>query len=462
MNKILSYKDIEWFKSINIKENKKYMYEIEICFKSINKETYLEILNDFKYLEKKDVTFYEYIKYKKSYIYIKREYNNNSVYKIKRVMKFKYLELIPSCIYLNSVLILNKSFNIDNKFEKIKKHKISFFIKNFKFNLTTINDNKYNIEVKIKNQKDLKNIEIIYFNNIRNIIKHISYDRYVIHRLYLYKIKNIMKQPIPLKNLIEINNNFAVTPKLDGIRSLMLINEYGVVFIIKFGNDILFKTNLICYHLTNIIIDGELIDDKVFYAIDIVFYKNIELDDYNLKDRINILKKLNFTETEYNKIIYYKIKNYYFDNIYNICKKLIERKYYYTINKIKKQILIDGLIFNSISENYKNCIIYKWKPVITFDFRILKFKDHNNKIFWKLYCYTYENNYILFPIYKYSKLYVKPEIDGLYKDNDIIEFKFNKTDDSFCPIKLRNDKIKPNFINVAMDNWDCLNNNIIF
>lgn len=61
MNKILSYKDIEWFKNIDIKENKKYTYEIEICFKDINKNVYSNILNEFKNLEKKDVTFYEYV-----------------------------------------------------------------------------------------------------------------------------------------------------------------------------------------------------------------------------------------------------------------------------------------------------------------------------------------------------------------------------------------------------------------
>lgn len=32
----------------------------------------------------------------------------------------------------------------------------------------------------------------------------------------------------------------------------------------------------------------------------------------------------------------------------------------------------------------------------------------------------------------------------------------------FEPIKLRDDKLFPNFINIAIDNWNCLNNKIIF
>lgn len=461
MNKILSYKDIEWFKNIDIKGNKKYTYEIEICFKDINKNVYSNILNEFKNLEKKDVTFYEYVKYSKSYIYIKKEYNNYDIYKIKRKLKFKYLEYIPSYVSFNSELISYKDFKIDNKFKKIKKYKTSFFIKNFIFNFIKTDDGKYNIQIKIKNSKNIKCIELIYFNNIRNIIKHIPYDNYLIHKLFLYKIKNIMKQPIPLKNINLINNNFAITPKFDGIRSLLFINEYGVVFIIKNSLNTLIKTNLICNYLNNIIIDGELIDDKVFYAIDIIFYKNINLDKHDLNNRINILKNLRFIENNYNKIIYYKIKTYYFDDVYNIGKKLIKKKYYYKINGIKHVIPIDGLIFNSISENYKNCIIYKWKPVITFDFKILKFKDHD-KIFWKLYCYSYNNKYTLFPFIKYNKLYVSQEIDILYENDKIIEFKFDETKDCFQPIRLRNDKILPNFVEIAIDNWNCLNNNIVF
>lgn len=425
MNKILSYKDIEWFKNIDIKENKKYTYEIEICFKDINKNVYSNILNEFKNLEKKDVTFYEYVKYSKSYIYIKKEYNNYDIYKIKRKLKFKYLEYIPSYVSFNSELISYKDFKIDNKFKKIKKYKTSFLIKNFIFNFIKTDDSKYNIQIKIKDSKNIKYIELIYFNNIRNIIKHIPYDNYLIHKLFLYKIRNMMKQPIPLKNINLINNNFAITPKFDGIRALLFINEYGVVFIIKNSLNTLIKTNLICNYLNNIIIDGELIDDKVFYAIDIIFYKNINLDKYDLKNRVDILKNLRFIENNYNKIIYYKIKIYYFDDIYNIGKKLMKKNYYYTINDINHVIPIDGLIFNSISENYKNCIIYKWKPIITFDFKILKFKDHD-KILWNLYCYSYNNEYILFPFIKYNKLYVSQEVDDLYENDKIIEFKFDK------------------------------------
>lgn len=50
----------------------------------------------------------------------------------------------------------------------------------------------------------------------------------------------------------------------------------------------------------------------------------------------------------------------------------------------------------------------------------------------------------------------------LYDDGSVIEFIFNNNENMFEPMKLRNDKIFPNFIDIALDNWNCLLNNISF
>lgn len=120
------------------------------------------------------------------------------------------------------------------------------------------------------------------------------------------------------------------------------------------------------------------------------------------------------------------------------------------------------MIFNSIKENYKNCIVFKWKPNITFDFKIKKIRQDNKQILWELYCYTYNKEYIIFPIEKYKITYVSLEVDVLYDDGSVIEFIFNNNENMFEPMKLRNDKIFPNFIDIALDNWNCLLNNISF
>lgn len=462
MNNLFSNDDMNWFKDINIKENTKYNYDIKIVFLNIDKSTYFNILENFKYLDKKHIIVHEYLKVNNNYTYIKEEYKKYELYMINKTIRFKYLDYIPASISLNSNLILNNDLLINDRFKKIKKEKLLFIIKKMEFIFSISNDNEYNIEIKIGKLENIKNIEIICFNKLRNIINYIPIDNYIIHKLHLYKIKSLMKQPIPLKSENDIKTDFAVTQKFDGIRSIMFINEIGKVFIIKNNLTTLIKTNLICNSLYNIIIDGELIDGKIFYAIDIIFYENIKLKYYNLKDRINLLKKINFEYENNNIYIYYKVKHYYFENIFENSKKLIKKKYYYNINDIKYEVLTDGLIFNSISDIYKNCIIYKWKPIITFDFKISKIKKYGNNILWELYCYSYNKEYVLFPISKYNKLLVNYEIDILYENNKIIEFAFNKEKNYFYPIKTRNDKKYPNFIKIALDNWYCLSNNILF
>lgn len=67
-----------------------------------------------------------------------------------------------------------------------------------------------------------------------------------------------MNQPIPLKSENDIKTGFAFTQKFDGIRSLMLINEFWNVFIVKNNLTTIIKTKTI------FIFDGELIDDNIY------------------------------------------------------------------------------------------------------------------------------------------------------------------------------------------------------
>lgn len=465
MNKLFSENDINWLQNIKLKKDINFNYEILITFLNINKNIYYNVLDTisykFSYLPKRHIIFHEYLKNCKNYIYIKKEYNDNDLYIIKKKLIYKCLDYIPAYILLNSSLLLNNKINIDDNYKKLKKEKITFIYKKLEFCFNIINDNKYNIELKIRNIKNIHDIEIIYFNNLRNIINHIPTDIHIVHKLHIHKLKGMMKQPIPLKSENDIKIDFAVTQKFDGIRSIMFINDHGKVFIIKNNLTFVIKTDLLC-NLSNTIIDGELINDKIFYAIDIILYKNKYLENYDLKDRLNVLYNIKFKYECNYKYYHYKIKEYYFDNIFENSQKLIKKVYYYKINNKKYEILKDGLIFNSINEDYKKCIIYKWKQIITFDFKILKNKDHKNKFSWNLYCYSNNENYVLFPISKYNNLIVEQELDILYKDNSIIEFAFNEEQNKFYPIKVRDDKLYPNYVDVAMDNWFCLNNNIYF
>lgn len=116
-------------------------------------------------------------------------------------------------------MIKNEGFLIDSSFIKRYKKRISFTNKNISYDLTIINDNEYNIEMEILDLKQLKKIDII-IENINLILCNIPIDNYILHKLS-YKILKNMKQPIPLKDKNLIKNNFLVTPKFDGLRSVL-------------------------------------------------------------------------------------------------------------------------------------------------------------------------------------------------------------------------------------------------
>lgn len=87
----------------------------------------------------------------------------------------------------------------------------------------------------------------------------------------------------------------------------------------------------------------------------------------------------------------------------------------------------------------------------------------NNNI-WDIYCYNRNNSYIAFSNFIKNNYKIKSDenLDIKYKDGIIIEFKYDKGNNMFQPIRIRDDKIMPNFINVALDNWECLEKKISF
>lgn len=326
---------------------------------------------------------------------------------------------------------------------KIREKKRTSFIditNNVSYDFTII-DNIYQIEIELLN---------INSNITYNDINIINNSIYKILEILPLNIKKILKQPTPLKNIENILNNFAVTEKLDGLRSMLYITKNGDVLLLKNNFQTRVITNLKIKNYNNTIIDGELINDKIFYAFDIIIFKGIHLKE-NLMERIEKLKVLKFLSKKGKMDIYYRVKIYYYDNIIKNSELILKNK-----NKHN----IDGLIFNSINQNYENSIIYKWKYTITFDFMMKKV--NNNHIEWELYCYNGNNKYTIFPNINNYRVKSDKYLDIKYKDGIIIEFEYDENNNTFLPLKIRNDKIFPNYINVALDNWDCNINKISF
>jgi len=77
-------------------------------------------------------------------------------------------------------------------------------------------------------------------------------------------------------------------------------------------------------------------------------------------------------------------------------------------------------------------------------------------------CYTVDNECIKFEENGIDKILISNNIAKNYNDGDIVEFGFDENINSFFPIRKREDKNIPNFIEIARDNWQCLINPIKF
>lgn len=446
MYNLIEDSEKKWIQQLNIFPNEKYNYELEIRFNNITKEIYENILNHFN-TNYKELKIIHYTKNEKI-LYnnnLSKIYDNDSnVCKVKRRLKWKQLINIPGSINLSTESNIIENLTFD-KIVYIKRYKerTSFIdkINNISYDFTIIDKMKYQIEIEVL--EIYSNFNIVHVNIINDsICKIINY--------LPLNVKKILKQPSTLKDKEIILKNYAVTEKLDGIRTLLYIDNKNNVILIKNNFQQRIVTNLKVNDFCNTIIDGEYIEDtkKYFYAFDIILYKGNFLND-NLINRNKKLNDIKFSSKKGKMEIYYRVKKYYYKDILKHSNLILKKKH---------KFQIDGLIFNTINNYYRESTIYKWKFTITFDFMIKK-NNHEKKILWELYCYDRNNKYILFPINEKNIISVLPDTDKLYPDRSIIEFYF---DNKFIPMKIRNDKILPNFIDIALDNWNCLFDKIIF
>ena len=111
----------------------------------------------------------------------------------------------------------------------------------------------------------------------------------------------------------------------------------------------------------------------------------------------------------------------------------------------------DGIVFFPLDEPYKNKCTYKYKPaeLLTIDFLV---KQDG------LYAVDDDGNKLLFTGNSIFPYHFKFQDD--WKLDTITEFQYNNDTYNFNPIRIRHDKIKPNYIGVALDVWEDVNNPI--
>lgn len=276
--------------------------------------------------------------------------------------------------------------------------------------LTIFNDstyNKYEIEIELINNLQVRSNDVLNIgNNLLTIINpnylielNLQNKIHVISKFlkvdnYLKQNKLTLKQLLPkVKTLthFEYKNiyppiGFYITDKADGIRSIGMYED-NKGFIIS--NKLISYENVKINNYKLTIVDGELIDDKL-YIFDIIAYdgeniSNMVFDERikKLKDAITILSSSGM-KCEVKKYIQLTKEN---------IKNSIEEIYY----QKNRPYNIDGLIFVKPNNSYLKTETFKWKKIEdnTIDFLVKKVPES----LLDTDLYIYKKNYTLYLLF---------------------------------------------------------------
>ena len=246
---------------------------------------------------------------------------------------------------------------------------------------------------------------------------------------------------------------YSVTEKYDGERFLAFISDNTKMYFFDRGMKVKsfgFTNTLNC----GTILDVELVGHHIF-VYDILFLNGVDLRGnvkYNLPCRLTVINKV--------------LKN---TKSQNFSPKLSPKKYYsnsaeikalfdqYEAGKFEDNLIPrDGFIFTPLDLPYsttqKSPNLFKWKPLnmTSIDF-LVEQKSQNS---WNLFVGNKDAN---IPFAMLPFVEVPPEWSTYDYSGYIIECVFVP---QFLPIRVRNDKIKPNYRTIAEDTWKYIKNPI--
>ncbi len=316
-----------------------------------------------------------------------------------------------------------------------KRQRFSFIYNNLRYDLSIYDENKYNIEIEILSISSVYYVNLI--NDIDNIIAAIqncsnkniisNYERCNILKEYerLTKTNKFIGVNVQVINKKNYNQQFAVTKKIDGERMLLFICNRLCYLIDKHMN--IKKTGNFIKQNDIYLYDGEYYNNS-YYIFDII-YNNGNTINLSFLERLDLMYK-NFILFN-GDFSFFKIKKYYLNKI-----------------DFEKSEGIDGYIFQPIKDKYSIFPPLKYKFDNTIDFKVVN--DNIDTGYMNLMVYNENNNDIPFPIKEYSKIE-----KAIYNLNNgmVYEFSFDKKQKQFIPIRCRLDKIRGNYITVALDNF---------
>lgn len=250
---------------------------------------------------------------------------------------------------------------------------------------------------------------------------------------YVKQFNDFINKPVTmqLKDIQKFETEeYAVTEKADGLRTLLFIDEDSHSFLI---NNISINPIKLKTKLKNIIIDGEFINNDLFLAFDILI-NNKDITKLNLRKRFyeleEVIKEINdkrFTVKQQHMVEAVNPRQ-----IYDLTAKVLKGKYKYKI---------DGLIYTPINQdyfNFPNTLKWKTQEETTIDFLIRKNKDLGTEIEYHLYVGIKKGEFdqlklqktrdypILFPRVKSNSIFFPVLFDPVNLGKDLYKVTFPK------------------------------------
>lgn len=301
---------------------------------------------------------------------------------------------------------------------------------------------KFNIEIEFDckevTQKDLDFMEnILKAYHDTSIIIPYSFKKEIIEYLCsifkLKKYKNIFNQPTPINiNKIHFDEEYGVSLKLDGLRRALLIYKgYIISFNPSKGNEYVLSVLQKTSKGNTYLFDTELYNN-VHYVFDTLIYEGKDVTSMSLRERIslyegcNVIKKVKNIKTK---------KHFLGKNLYKLSINILNFK--------DNKNISDGLIYTSSKGYFEPVLKYKYQTTIDFIIRkeadkvSLLVKDKDNMV-----------------IFRPEKLFNKENQFKDIPDKTIVECFYDIQKQDFYPLKIRGDKLSPNFIDIANDNFD--------
>jgi hypothetical protein len=276
-----------------------------------------------------------------------------------------------------------ESHNAAINFTK-KKFRCSWLVQMWRFDVTALlvtKDGKSAIfyEVEIEYNQDVVTKNNYTFEQITNEAnKHINSITTIIECCSKALVDVEMRHEIhnavvtlERKDLEKLQHaKYAVVDKADGERRFVYI-EKGNVYQFNPTEGIISKILITkskdFAKYTGTLIDCELIDDKTFYGFDLLFYEGVDYRNYNLIERLFLLKKV-IDKLNVSKLNF-KLKTFHMDAFSNVKKIWDNRKKLFPYE-------LDGLIFTPIHGAYLgNLPNFKFKPLVSIDVKIM----YNNR-----------------------------------------------------------------------------------